>query len=193
LGVVFLHFSYPGILGGVLPVPDVAVSTMWSDLVSALQQGIVADFTQASWFGELGTFGAGSELAAAIGGAALIYLRLVPWRIIIGALLGLTLASVCVEFLGAGNAFLPWYAHVGLGHFAFVLVFIATDPSYAPLTRPGRWSYGLMFGVLTIAIREMDPSHPEGTLFAAMLAALTIPLLDHLAVRGYSPTTARKP
>jgi Na+-transporting NADH:ubiquinone oxidoreductase subunit B len=46
-----------------------------------------------------------------------------------------------------------------------------------------RWLHGALVGVLTIALRVLDPSHPEGTLFAVLLAGLTVPLLDHGVLR----------
>ena len=38
-------------------------------------------------------------------------------------------------------------------------------------------------GALTVLIRVFDPAHPEATLHAALLATLTVPLLDYLVVR----------
>ena len=72
-----------------------------------------------------------------------------------------------------------------MGNAAFVLAFLLVDPSCASLTRIGRWMHGAVFGVLLVIIRTFDPAHPEGALFAALLAALTVPLIDYLVVRGW--------
>ena len=80
---------------------------------------------------------------------------------------------------------MPWYAHLAVGYVAFGVAFLATDPSAAPLTRPARWAHGLLIGVLTVVIRVLDPTHPEGSLYALLLAGLSVPFLDYLVVRRY--------
>jgi Na+-transporting NADH:ubiquinone oxidoreductase subunit B len=77
----------------------------------------------------------------------------------------------------------PWYWHLVVGNFAFAVVFLATDPTTTPLTATGRWLHGILIGTLTVVLRVVDPSHPEGTLFAVLLAGLAVPLIDHLVVR----------
>ena len=75
------------------------------------------------------------------------------------------------------------------GSFAFALAFVATDPTTTPVTRPGRWTFGIAFGALTIVIRMLNPEHPEGTLFALLLASLLTPLADHLAAPAKTART----
>jgi Na+-transporting NADH:ubiquinone oxidoreductase subunit B len=66
-------------------------------------------------------------------------------------------------------------------------VFVATDPSTGPLTRPARWVHGFMVGLLAVLLRAFDPSHPEAGLQAVLLAGLMVPLLDYLALRRHGP------
>jgi Na+-transporting NADH:ubiquinone oxidoreductase subunit B len=109
------------------------------------------------------------------------------WRTLAGALVGLVIGASFVNlFAGEDLAWgISWYWHLVLGNFAFGVAFLATDPSVGPLTRPARWAYGTLIGLLTIVIRVVDPSHPEGSLYAILLAMLAVPLLDYLAVRRY--------
>ena len=109
-----------------------------------------------------------------------------------GGVAGAAGTAIVCSWLNSDNtaAALPWYAHLVVGNLAFVLVFIATDPSSGPLTRPGRWLYGAAIGAFAMCIRVLDPSHPDGALFAVLLAALSVPLLDYLAVHRYITRTA---
>ena len=107
-------------------------------------------------------------------------------RTLLGALGGVMLVATLFNLLGEAPAnALPWYWHLVLGELAVGVVFIATDPGTGALTRAGRWLHGLMVGSLTVLIRVLDPAHPDGTLFAILLAGLTVPLIDYLVVRGH--------
>ncbi len=43
---------------------------------------------------------------------------------------------------------MPWYWHLVLGGFAFGMMFMATDPVSASFTDRGKWSYGVLIGVM---------------------------------------------
>jgi Na+-translocating ferredoxin:NAD+ oxidoreductase RnfD subunit len=43
-----------------------------------------------------------------------------------------------------------------------------------------------MFGVLVVAIRMLDPTHPDGALFAVLLVTLLVPLIDYFIVRRHT-------
>jgi Na+-transporting NADH:ubiquinone oxidoreductase subunit B len=180
LGVLFVHFSYPTFSQLALPF-DSAFKPDWHQVVAS---GI----GQEAWLPHLlgtapGAIASGSALACVAGAVALVAARVASWRVIAGGVIGLFAASLIVGWSASGPvADLPWYWHLVLGNFAFALVFIATDPSAAPVTRPARWLFGGAIGMLTVLIRTLDPAHPEGTLFAVLLAALALPLMDHLAL-----------
>jgi Na+-transporting NADH:ubiquinone oxidoreductase subunit B len=76
----------------------------------------------------------------------------------------------------------PWTWHLAVGNVAFALAFVATDPTTCPATRSAQLLYGVLFGVVVIAIRMADPSHPEGTWAALLLATLCIPLLERATI-----------
>lgn len=100
--------------------------------------------------------------------------RLLPWRIVIGALLGATLASMLFNVSG-GPA---WWQHLILGSFAIGVLFLAAAPENAPRIELARWLHGAMVGVLIIVIRLTNPEQPDGVVFAALLGGLFAPLLD---------------
>jgi Na+-transporting NADH:ubiquinone oxidoreductase subunit B len=135
--------------------------------------------------GDTTGLGATSALACLVAAVYLVLSGTVSWRTLAGGLLGTMLACAALSVAGlAGFASqAPWYWHVPLGAFAFALVFLAADPACAPLTRGGRWFLGLAAGILTVAIRVLDPTHPDGSLHAVLLAALFAPLADEWVTR----------
>lgn len=116
---------------------------------------------------------AASAAACQAGALLLMLLRVASWQIVAGGLIGM-LATACLFDS------VPWYWQPLLGNFALVLAFLATDPTTTPETRTGRWALGLAFGTITVAIRMLNPEHPEGSLFALLLASALAPLVDHL-------------
>jgi len=191
LGVLFLQFSYPDHFTGVgsfVPVSGLAVVSTWSTVVaSGLENAVVEGLNWSQVFlgQEVGMVGTGSALLCLIGAAILVYKGAASARTLLGAIIGLICATLLVNSFSSEQTLqqLPWYWHLALGNFAFGVVFIATDPTPSPMTAEGRWIQGVLIGVLTILIRALNPEHPEGTLYAILLAALTTPVIDHFVIR----------
>ena len=62
------------------------------------------------------------------------------------------------------------------------LWFIAPDYSTLPITKGGRWLYGIVLGLLTGFFRLFGPS-AENICFAILIANLTVPLLEKITIR----------
>lgn len=192
LGALFLHFSYPGLIQAVLPAPLADTPSSWGVFMAASNTDPETLWRYALGE-EVGTFGAGSALACALGMAYLVYAGSISWRTVLGGIAGVAVVATLSSLTSEQNAAasMPWYAHLAAGNLAFVLAFIATDPSMTPLTRAGRWIYGVVLGALVILMRVLDPNHPESSLFAALLAALSVPIVDYLVVRRYAARAQR--
>jgi Na+-transporting NADH:ubiquinone oxidoreductase subunit B len=122
-----------------------------------------------------------STLACLIGAAVLILTGIGSWRVMLSALIGGT--SAAALFVRAGsetNAMfvLPPEWHLVLGGFAFGVVFFATDPVTSAQTNAGRWVYGFLVGSLAVLLRVTNPTYPEGTMMAILLASVFAPLID---------------
>lgn len=185
LGVLFLTIAYPDLFGpgGWVPGQD-AVAT-WT-LLGAEGSGALTASGQ-SWADlalgrELGAVGAVPAVAGLAGGVYLVLRGWASWRTLVAACFGVWLAAA---FLGGGDepAALAWHWHLVAGSFAFVLAFVATDPSIQAMTPGGRLLHGALAGALLVVLRTLNPEHPEGTLYAFMLASLCTPLLDHAVLR----------
>ena len=183
LGALFLHFSYPGFVGVALPLPDVELATTWVR-VAAEGPGAV-DFVAVLLGVELGAAGTVSTAACILGAAYLVRVGAASPRTLLGAIIGLVVAAMLANLAGPADSVwqVSWYWHLALGNFAFALVFLATDPTTSPLTPGGRCVHGALLGGLTIMLRVVDPAHPEGTLFAVLLAGLAVPFIDHVTLR----------
>lgn len=175
LGIVFVVLAYPPAMEAWLP-GDAALST-WAEVGRV---GFAAGIDQGNAFWpvflgqEVGAMGATSALACLLGAAYLIAVRLGSLPACAAALAGLAIGSALIGDL-------PWYWHLALGNFAFLLAFILTDTATRPLTTAGAIAYGGVFAFTTIAIRMANPEHPEGSWFALLIATLAVPLFDYLS------------
>lgn len=117
-------------------------------------------------------------LAAVPGAILLLLLGLISERVIVGTLAGvvglLFLAGTDVDILAIVTA-------LGFG-----LVFLICDPTGAASTNPGRWIYGVLAGGLFVLFAGDDPLTSEAVVFAAMMASVLAPLIDHLVVLAHA-------
>ncbi len=169
VGALFLQVAYPATAIGVWQWPaDEVISNAelfsWPPLAGGL----------ADWPAAYAT------MACIAGALWLAYTGIASHRSLLGALAGLLLATLVTGLLGDA---LPVHWHFIMGSFAFGWAFLLTDPTTLPLTRLGRWLHGGLFGLLVVVMRQADPTHPESTLFALLLAGLLVPLLDFAVLR----------
>ncbi|TET45252.1 RnfABCDGE type electron transport complex subunit D, partial [Candidatus Aerophobetes bacterium] len=122
-----------------------------------------------------GSLGEASALAIIIGGIYLLGRRYADWRIPLSYL-----ATV------AGLSGIFWLINPGYGSPSFHLlagglmlgaIFMATDPVTTPITRQGRWLFGVGAGVLVVVIRLWG-GYPEGVMFSILLMNALTPLVN---------------
>ncbi|PJI84371.1 Na+-transporting NADH:ubiquinone oxidoreductase subunit B [Yoonia maricola] len=113
-------------------------------------------------------------LATIPGALLLLFLGLISWRILVGAAVG----TGVLLMLSADGLNAPAIAAA----MTFCLVFVVCDPTAASATNPGRWFYGLLTGGLIILFSDGPVPTTEGVVFAALIASIFAPLIDHLVV-----------
>lgn len=164
VGRVFLLVSFPAHLTQwVAPFDAVTTATplggaeadMW-----ALTAGTIG-----------GSFGETSAIAILLGGVILYALRLIDWHAPVGTVLG---TAVTALLMGEDPIF-----HVLAGGLLYGAVFMATDWATTPLTKRGRFIFGLGLGFITMAIRVWG-SYPEGVSFAILLMNMVTPLINRV-------------
>jgi Na+-translocating ferredoxin:NAD+ oxidoreductase subunit D len=123
--------------------------------------------------------GVGSEwvaVAIAVGGIALLALRVIRWQIPVAMLGTVWLCSSVMHTLNPG-AFSGPLLHLFGGATMLCAFFIATDPVSAATSDRGRLLYGIGIGLLTFVIRAWG-----GYAFAVLLMNAAVPLLDRYTV-----------
>jgi Na+-transporting NADH:ubiquinone oxidoreductase subunit B len=188
VGRAFLYFAYANAMSGDgiwIAVDGYSRATPLSAL-QATDPEIGMDVIDPSWseafIGTVGgSMGETSALACLVGAAILIGTGVGSWRVMLSAVVGA--AASAQLFVHAGSEtnamfLLPPAWHLVLGGFAFGVVFFATDPVTSAQTNGGRWIYGFLVGSLAILLRVTNPTYPEGTMMAILLASVSAPLID---------------
>jgi Na+-translocating ferredoxin:NAD+ oxidoreductase subunit D len=126
-----------------------------------------------------GSLGETSAIAVVLGGVYLLVRRVISWEIPVGILL---VALTVVELSHLSNqTLLEPMRHLIAGSLLFGAFFIATDPVTSPVTRWGRFIYGLGIGFFVVVIRVFS-SYPEGLMFAVLLMNAAVPLLNRWTI-----------
>lgn len=100
----------------------------------------------------------------------LLALGILPWRVLVSALVVLVIGG------GFGLDLLTSAA-------ALVLIFLVCDPATCASTSLGRWLNGALFGALTVLFSGTWATTPvQIAVSAALLTALAVPLLDEIAI-----------
>ncbi len=130
-----------------------------------------------------GSIGEISAIALLIGGAYLVYRKVISIRIP-AAYLG-TLAVLSLVFARTDNAF-AWMAYSLLsGGVILGAIFMATDYATSPATPVGQVIYGMGCGVLTLLFRYFG-IYPEGVTYAILIMNAFVWFIDrHTAMRRF--------
>lgn len=201
----FLYFAYPSeIVGdtvwtavdgfsGATPLGALATANVDTGMAAVTGGGVDVAWSNAFLGFIQGSMGETSTLACLFGAAVLIATGVGSWRIMAAMLIGAMALSGAMYALAAGplhgsitNAMFlmpPWW-HLVVGGFAFGLVFMATDPVSAAMTRTGMWIYGGLIGVMTILIRVVNPAFPEGVMLAILFGNVFAPTIDHFVIQA---------
>ena len=91
-------------------------------------------------------------------------------------------AAFMAVFGGHGLSSYYLTAHLAGGGFMLALWFIAPAYSTLPITKGGRWLYGIVLGVLTGFFRLFGPS-AENLCYAILIANLFVPILEKITIR----------
>jgi electron transport complex protein RnfD len=116
-----------------------------------------------------GSIGETSIILILIGGAILLALKLIDWRIPL-----VYLVTVAILSLAVGLDPIFQLLAGGLMLSAF---FAATDPVTSPITHRGRLIFALGCGLITVIIRRFGEV-PEGTYYAIMFMNAFTPFID---------------
>lgn len=127
-----------------------------------------------------GCIGETSALLLCVGAIFLIMMGIMDFRVA-----GMYLFSFAAFMAVLGGHGLSSYyltAHLAGGGFMLALWFIAPAYSTIPITKGGRWIYGMILGVLTGFFRLFGTA-PESLCYAILIANLFVPILEKITIR----------
>ncbi len=163
---------------GVMPI----VTSATNDAITSATPLVAANpspYTLTQLFlGQIpGTIGEVSKICLAVGGAFLIAIRVVNWRIPL-AMLGTAFCLFLIasgELTGSTGSALYQLLSGGL---ILGALFMATDYATSPVTNAGKLIFGVGCGALVFVIRHFNPAYPEGASYAILVMNIATPLID---------------
>ena len=184
-GRAFLLASYSTALSGSYLVPRglkgaVDAVTMATPLSTLYGSGAMPRVytLQSLFLGNMpGAIGEISALALLLGGAYLVYRKVITWHIPVSFIGTVFLLSLI--FGGGGNLDSGTYALYAVlsGGLMLSSIFMATDYATSPVTLKGQLLYGFGCGAITVLIRKFG-SYPEGVTYAILIMNLCAWAID---------------
>ena len=199
---VFIFFTYPTKISGdkvwVLGPDGYSGATALSIPAAELNQDaftLLNNFGQFdySWWNMFwgwipGSIGETNKFLIIIGALFLAYIKIVNWRVMFGAVLGLVgtalLTNLVAPFSSNSMFTIPPHYHLVMGSFLFGTAFMATEPVTGCHTNQGRWIYGILFGSLTVIIRSINPAYPEGVMLSILFVNAFAALIDWFVIQA---------
>ena len=199
---VFIFFTYPTKISGdkvwVLGPDGYSGATALSIPAAELNQDaltLLNSFNQFdySWWNMFwgwipGSIGETNKFLIIIGALFLAYIKVVNWRVIFGAVVGLVATAILTNLVApfSSNSMftIPPHYHLVMGSFLFGAAFMATEPVTGCHTNQGRWVYGILFGSLTVIIRAINPAYPEGVMLSILFVNAFAALIDWFVIQA---------
>ncbi len=165
-----------------LQIDAVTAATPLSAIQTGLQQSFtLSELTGQAIFGDFG--GLGWEWIANwlfIGGAILLYKRIITWHVP-AAVIMTTIAASTPFYLFNSDVFMSPQQHIFSGGIMLAAFFIATDPTSGCSSFRGKLIFGAGVAILTVLIRNFG-SFPDGVAFAVLLMNISAPLIDRMSI-----------
>ena len=123
-----------------------------------------------------GSIGEISVLALLLGGAYLLWRKVISWRIPVSFIGTVAILTLLFGRQGYGN--FDWMLYnICSGSVVFGAIFMATDYATSPVTLKGQLLFGFGCGALTVLIRYFG-GYPEGTTYAILIMNLCTWAID---------------
>ncbi len=145
--------------------------------LAALKAGESIDLTKMLIGNIGGTIGETSAIAILLGGAYLVYKKVISLRIPLSYII--SLAVFVLIFGGKGFDMTFVLGHVLGGGLLLGAFFMATDYVTSPITRVGQIVFGICLGLLTGLFRLQGGS-AEGVSYAIIFCNLLVPLIEKM-------------
>jgi H+/Na+-translocating ferredoxin:NAD+ oxidoreductase subunit D len=179
IGRAFLMAAYPtSLTSWIKPFSLDAVTTATPLALRKFDQ-VISPLGDLFWGSVSGSLGETSAICLILGGVYLLIRKIGDWRIPVSIMGTVTLMSLIFYLINPvnGSVLFHWFSGgVLLGAF-----FMATDPATTPITKKGRYIFGISCGVLIMVIRYFS-GLPEGTMFAIIFMNAFVPILNRYTI-----------
>ncbi len=182
VGRIFLLISFPvqmttwPVAGQLLAYTDVNTA---ATPLALMQQGHLSDLpdTLSLFLGNnAGSLGEISALALLLGGAYLLWKKVITWHIPVSILATVFVFAGIMWMVDPAGYASP-LVHLFTGGLMLGAIFMATDYVTSPMTHKGQIIYGVCIGFLTVLIRLFG-AYPEGMSFAIFIMNAFTPLIN---------------
>ncbi len=204
IGRLFLALGYPAAMTGSWVKPG---WLPWGKLLSSFTIGPPDAVTSASplvlaksgqftplfnlFVGNVsGSLGETSAIAILLGGLFLLIVGVASYRTVFSVLLSFVGFNVLLRLV-APSVVNPVLFNLLSGGILFGSFFMATDPVSSPVTQAGKWTYGIIIGLVTILIRSFS-GFVEGMMFAILFGNICAPIIDEVIIRTKMRRYARE-
>ncbi len=180
VGRLFITIAFPAIMTTSWQMPFTDATTSATPLAVYKTTAVMASIPDLLIGHTAGSMGETCRIAIIIGGLFLIFTKASNWRVPVSYI-----GSVFV-FAAIGNHFLPGRIappvfQLFTGGLMFGAFFMATDPVTSPFTGAGKYSFGILCGMLTVLIRSFS-GYVEGVMFSIVFMNGLAPLIDHVVL-----------
>ncbi len=191
----FLILSFPGIMttsyktplyGTISGLDTITQATpltilknpgYYGDVNLILERFSSPDYLKLLLFGQVGgAIGETCKIMLLLGGIFLFFLKIIDFRIVVGYILSFLLLNLIIP--GGINPLFQLFS----GGVILAIFFMITDWVTTPLTKSGRWIFGIGCGFFTVLFRYFS-SYPEGVTPAILLMNILTPLIEKMSIK----------
>ena len=133
---------------------------------------------EAAW--EMGMY---TGIAFLLGGAGLVFIKVIHWRLPVAASIGLALGAIVGYDQGSSESAGGLLFHLFSGGFIAAAFFVLTDPITHPRGARMQWLFGIGIGLLIYVLRA-GSAYPDGIAFAVLLGNACVPLANRYYVKS---------
>lgn len=190
---ISLHFFYRNVVSPVILARLILMFAFRAEMTSYVYEGLtmatpLTVFKDGGSVNTLfmilgktgGCIGETSVLFLCAGAIFLIFMGLMDFRV--SGMYLFSFAAFMAVFGGEGLSSYYLTAQLAGGGFMLALWYIAPDYSTLPITKEGRWIYGILLGILTGVFRLFGNS-AENLCYAILIANLCVPLIEKMTIR----------
>lgn len=145
-------------------------------LASSKFDKVFADVSNMFFGNTGGCMGETSTLAVLIGGAFLIAVGIVNWRVPLSMMVGVILFGGIFWLIDPAIYPTPVY-HLFAGGFMFGALFMASDWVTSPISATGSWIFGMGIALMVVLVRLFG-GLPEGVMYAILFMNALVPLIN---------------